>query len=580
MKHFFMSLKRSDILKMISIFAFFAIIVRLFILQVVSHEKYVAKAREEQVKKLTIPAKRGKIYALDGDNPIPIVLNDTVYTLFVDPKVLNDKAKNQIREALEDLPKDNVLPDLEHRLNNSDSRYQVLARSVSLKDATKLKTKKISNLGFQAQSKRVYPEGKLASQVLGFVNYEGGQYGVEGGLDKELSGKDGILEAVTDVAEVPLTIGSDFVNVPAQDGKNLVLTIDRNIQKEAEKITAKWTKEFEADSVSLLVMNPNNGQVQAMANTPDFDPNEFNKVKDVAAFNNNITMLAYEPASVMKIFTDATGIDRGVITPETKYYNHGYVKVYDRIINNSTNFLLGNITIQDGFNQSYNTSTVFVLAELGGGSVNMNGVRILYDYFHNKFNFGKYTGIEVPESAGVVVSPDKNDGTEVRYANMTFGQGLNVPMIQVASALSTIVNGGNLYKPTVIAGEIDADNNFIKKDNPLVQSGIIKKGTTESMIRMMNTLHKRFWGKEKAYQGFTIGGKTGTAETIVDGKYTKSQTVASYVGFGGGDKPEYVIMVRVAGKNKQYDGMDHGNKVFEDMSKWLINYLKIQPKKG
>lgn len=563
------------LLKSIMVICFLLILGRLVNLQIINHSKYVKLARQEQVKRLIIPAKRGRIYAMSGSEPSLLVLNETVYNVFADPEVV--KSKSKVVAALKEIAPKNILGDLEEKLSKDGSRYQVVALGLSREQAEKLKAKKLAGVGFHAISQRVYPEGKLAAQVLGFVNSEGGQYGIEGSMNNQLAGKDGVLEAVTDVAEVPLTIGEQYVNEPAVDGKNIVLSIDKNIQAQAEKILSERLAEAGADKGSLLVIDPQTGKVMAMANNPTYNPKEFSRVEEAELFNNDIVTSPYEPGSVMKVFTLATGLDMGLISPSTTYNNLDYVTVGDRTIRNAYRGFTGTITMQTALNYSLNTGMVNVLSRLGGGSINNQAKNNLYDYFYNRFNFGKLTDIELIESPGTVVSPDKVEGNAVRYANMAFGQGLDLTMIQVASAMSAVANGGFYYQPSVVAGYMDDEDRFIREEPKLARQNVVSDQTSTTIRKMMVEGRSTLANQTKR-EGFEIGGKTGTSETIRDGKYVMNVTIASYLGFGGGNRPEYVIMVRVSGSGKQLEGDIHAAPIFNDMSNWLINYLKIQPK--
>ena len=563
------------LLKSIMVICFLLILGRLVNLQIINHSKYVKLARQEQVKRLIIPAKRGRIYAMSGSEPSLLVLNETVYNVFADPEVV--KSKSKVVAALKEIAPKNILGDLEEKLSKDGSRYQVIALGISREQAEKLKAKKLAGVGFHAISQRVYPEGKLAAQVLGFVNSEGGQYGIEGSMNNQLAGKDGVLEAVTDIAEVPLTIGEQYVNEPAVDGKNIVLSIDKNIQAQAEKILSERLAEAGADKGSLLVIDPQTGKVMAMANNPTYNPKEFSRVEEAELFNNDIVTSPYEPGSVMKVFTLATGLDMGLISPSTTYNNLDYVTVGDRTIRNAYRGFTGTITMQTALNYSLNTGMVNVLSRLGGGSINNQAKNNLYDYFYNRFNFGKLTDIELIESPGTIVSPDKVEGNAVRYANMAFGQGLDLTMIQVASAMSAVANGGFYYQPSVVAGYMDDEGRFIREEPKLARQNVVSDQTSTT-IRKMMVEGRSTLANQTMREGFEIGGKTGTSETIRDGKYVMNVTIASYLGFGGGNRPEYVIMVRVSGSGKQLEGDIHAAPIFNDMSNWLINYLKIQPK--
>ncbi len=550
------------------------IVVRLFQLQVIDHQKYRQLAYQEQVKKLTIPAHRGLIYALDHQTPAPLVMNETVYTMFVDPQVVKDD--KAVLAALVGLNQDLIIGNPAEKLTQKNTRYQVLARGLSRQQAEAIKAKKLTGIGFQAVSRRIYPEGALASQVLGFVNANGGQYGVEGKLDKRLTGENGVLEAVTDISDVPLTVGEKYTNIPARNGDNLVLSIDRNIQSQVEKILKAGLEKVGADNGSALVMNPQTGQIMAMVNYPSYSVAEFNKVKDVALFNNATVDRPYEAGSVIKVFTVAMGINEGKITPQTVFYNQDTVKVGDRTIKNAYKGKIGNITMQDALQYSLNTGMVNIISRLGGGNIDRSARNIIYNYFHDRFRLGQKTNVELPETAGIIIPPTEVEGNAVRYSNMSFGQGMDVTMVQVAAGFSAIINGGVYYQPTVLAGTVE--NGIFKAQAPKVIDGQVVKNTTSTQVRQMLTEARRLYYKNVDRAGYEIGGKTGTSEKIVDGKYVENQTIATYLGYGGTNRPEYVIMIRVDGKGKYLAGNTDATPIFTDISNWLIDYLKLYPK--
>lgn len=553
-------------------------VIRLFYLQIIQHDYYVSQADNEQIKRLTIPAKRGVIYALDGAKPVQLVMNETVYTVFADPQVADSSAK--IIDTIHKVAGGNARDDLQGLLDKKQSRYQILATKITRTQAELIKAEKLKGVGFQEQTQRVYPEGALAAQTIGFVDFEGnGKYGVEGGLEERLKGKDGLLQSVTDVSDVPLTIGNRNINQPAVDGDNLVLTIDRNVQSYAEQALAAGVKRTGATNASVLIMDPQTGKVMAMANQPTYKPAEFNKVEDAAAFNNATISAPYEPGSDIKTLTFATGIDKGVITADSTFNNTDYITVDDRVISNATKGQTGIITFQHALNWSLNTGFVTVAQRLGDGKTITRGARdTMYDYFHNRFGLGELTGIELSgETPGTVISPDQPDGNAVRYSNMAFGQGLDVTMVQVASAFSSMINGGHYYKPTVIAGKVDPNGAYIALPAPTPVRTTITQSTSDQIVKATQIARATFYsGVDK--KGYTIGGKTGTSQTLRDGKYVDSETVGTYLGYGGTDTPRYVIMVQVSGKDKPLQGARDALPIFTDISNWMIDYLKLQPK--
>lgn len=567
---------RSKILAAVLIGVVAIFVVRLFYLQVIEHGKYAALADNAQLKRLEIPAKRGEIYTMDGSTPTKLVLNQAVYTLFADPQTLGDTAK--IKDVIQRVAGGNLRPGIDDMLANKQSRYQILAKGLSRTQADLIKKESLAGIGFQEETQRVYPEGQLAAQTLGFVNAEGkGQYGIEGKLNDRLTGTPGLLQSVTDISNVPLTIGDRNINKPPKNGENIVLSIDRNVQSYAESALVKGLEKAGATKGSVIVMDPQTGKVMAMANYPTYNPTEFTKVQDGADFTNATVSVPYEPASVLKTFTMAAGIDQGVMTADTTFVNTDTIRIEDRVINNALKGHRGTLTMQQALNWSLNTGTVEMAQRMGGGSINREARDTLYAYYHDRFGLGQLTGIEVSgETKGNVISPAEQEGNAVRYANMTFGQGLDVTMVQVAAGFSSIVNGGHYYKPTVLNGVVQPNGTFMQYQVSTPRTTI--KASTSTQMRDMTIEARKSFFVNQDREGYMIGGKTGTSETLINGKYVKNQTIGSYLGFGGDDAPRYVIMVQVSADGKNLEGGIHAGPIFTDISNWMIDYLKLQPK--
>ena len=567
---------RSKILAAVLIGVVAIFVVRLFYLQVIEHGKYAALADNAQLKRLEIPAKRGEIYTMDGSTPTKLVLNQAVYTLFADPQTVGDTAK--IKDVIQRVAGGNLRPGIDDMLANKQSRYQILAKGLSRTQADLIKKESRAGIGFQAETQRVYPEGQLAAQTLGFVNAEGkGQYGIEGKLNDRLTGTPGLLQSVTDISNVPLTIGDRNINITPKNGENIVLSIDRNVQSYAESALVKGLEKAGATKGSVIVMDPQTGKVMAMANYPTYNPTEFTKVQDGADFTNATVSVPYEPASVLKTFTMAAGIDQGVMTADTTFVNTDTIRIEDRVINNALKGHRGTLTMQQALNWSLNTGTVEMAQRMGGGSINREARNTLYAYYHDRFGLGQLTGIEVSgETKGNVISPAEQEGNAVRYANMTFGQGLDVTMVQVAAGFSSIVNGGHYYKPTVLNGVVQPNGTFMQYQVSTPRTTI--KASTSTQMRDMTIEARKSFFVNQDREGYMIGGKTGTSETLINGKYVKNQTIGSYLGFGGDDAPRYVIMVQVSADGKNLEGGIHAGPIFTDISNWMIDYLKLQPK--
>lgn len=574
---------RSRILASVVLVIAAVFVLRLFYLQVIQHNHYVSLAQQEQVKKERLPATRGEIYALSGDSPVKLVLNETVYTVFVDPAVIieNDSA-DKVEKVMKAVAGGNVVDDFDKLLDKEDSRYQIIAKRVTRTQAEKIKDEKLSGIGFTAVSQRVYPEGQLAAQTLGFVNADGvGNYGLEGYMNDELAGKDGRLETVTDVSDVPLTIGDRNIREPAENGKNIVMSIDRNVQSKVEQALAAGIQRSRATDASVVVMDPNTGRVMAMANLPTYNPSEYYKVNDAALFNNGTISAPYEPGSDVKTYTMAAAIDKGVATANDTYYNTDSIKVDDRTITNATKGHTGVISFQTALTWSLNTGFVTLAERLGNGKEITKTARdTMYEYFHDRLGLGQTTGIELAnEQKGIIISPDDADGNAVRYSNMSFGQGLDATLIQVTSGFCALINGGNYYKPTVISGYVNGEGEYVQNATPQpAKLGVVKETTSQQIKEMTYVARSSFRGIDKA--GYYIGGKTGTSQVIKNGVYADDETIATYLGYGGSDidHPEYVIMVSIHGDHRILGGSADAMPIFTDISNWMLDYLKIQPK--
>ena len=576
--------KRTDLIRVLLALCFILIVARMYDLQIVSHQKYVDLAMSQQTMQNTIFAKRGEIYMMDGDNTTPVVMNEKVYTISVDPFLLRSEGGQELKEdeaKIDQLVQGYAVNTWDKVFANEASRYAVIAKNVPYERAKQIKDAKITGVYAQGSTKRVYPEGDLAAQVLGFVNADGkGQYGIEGSLNKELTGVNGILKTVKDVNNIPLTIGKNNVRVPAQDGKNVVLSIDRNIQKKTEDAIKATIEKFHVTNASAVVMNPRNGQILAMAGTPTYNPAEYAKVTDARAFQTDVTMSAFNPASVCKTFALAAAVDSGVMTPETTYNNTDLVTIDGWPIQNAIKGHTGNISMQEVLTYSLNTGSIQALRLLGGSEteITYQGKEKLYDYYYNRFGLGKYTGIELAESKGTVIPPTDIDGTNARYANMTFGQSLDLTMIQVATAFSAVVNGGDYYTPTLVAGEIK-NGEFVRDVLKERDHQAIESSTSETMRKMLHTARLVFPNVKYYDEGVYVGGKTGTAQVVKNGKYTFDETIATYIGYGARsetDYPEYVIMTKVWEDNRRLDGGMNAKPIFDEISQFMVNYLKMR----
>ncbi len=554
-------------------------VLRLFYIQIINHEKYLAKANEMQISKRTVNPERGQIYTKDQNGDImPLVLNQTVYTVFADPTQV--KNADKVEQTIKQIAGSQVIKGNFEKLGSTTLQYVVLARQVSHSQAEQIQEADLAGVGLQSSTRRVYTEGKLANQVLGFVNADGkGQYGIEQYLNSELTGTAGLLQSVTDVRKIPLTIGVHDVSIPATDGTDYVLTLDRSVQAQAEKLLKEGLDNVDSNSGSIIVMNPNNGHVVAMANYPDFDPNDYTSVTDGTVFQNNAVSYAFEPGSVMKTMTTSMSLDLGKIAPSTTFVDPGCVQIDDAKICNADGeekFKGQTLTMTKVLQYSLNTGVVWQLKQIGGGDITKSARQTMYGYFHDKYRFGQRTGVEQPgEGKGTIFSPDNVQGNKVRYANMTFGQGVSVTMVQMAAAFSATINGGTYYQPTLIEGTLDDNGKEHLVASKALETGVVSANTSDNIRQMMFEARRGSW--PTADNGYYVGSKTGTAQIYDDATrtYSKTRTTGTTIGFGA-DKDgnaQYVIMVRIEYSGREgFAGSLAANPVFTKMSNWLAQY--------
>lgn len=576
-------LQRRRLSLLIGLMGFFGIIffVKLVYIQVILYGHYVKQATTSQTRAYEIPATRGQLYDLDGDTPAPLALNQTLGVVWADPTHLNDKVKTaaELAPILGGTATDYVTK-IDHA-----SRYVELGTRVPADQQAKVKALHLSGVGITQRDYRTYPEGALASQVLGFVNSDGtGQYGVEGYLDGSLAGTPGEFAAKTDTSGVPVAAANNIAKQPV-DGTSYVLTIDRNIQAEAERELAAQVQNVKAKSGSVVIMDPKTGAIKAMANYPTYDPNAYRAVTDYSVFSNNTVSSEFEPGSTMKVLTYAAGLDQGKITPDTTYDDPGFYVVDGRRVSNAAGDVVGpHRTMTYALKLSLNTGAMFVLRTLGGtlDHINLAGKRTLYDYFTNHFGLGVLTGIEqAGEASGTVNQPSDNSGNDVNYANMAFGQGMSVTMIQMVSAMAAIANGGKLYQPTLIAGTLNLDGTISKNAPKLIKSGVISDKTRSLLNSMLEEVVNHGTGYRAALDnaGYALAGKTGSAQIPKpDGSgYIEGANIGSFLGYAPAADPRFVMMVRLDQPQGAQFAETTTVPLFSSLASWLFKYDAIPP---
>lgn len=561
-------------------------IFRLFYVQVIRYSYYEAEALGSQLKLYEIPAERGAINALDGGESVPLVLNEQRYNIVADPEIIIDKEETALRVAdVLGISKDDIKSQLENQ-----SRYEILAKKQT-KDV-KLEIEKLMAdgdiIGVFAEKtvQRVYPNAGLASQILGFVNDEGeGNYGIEEFLEDELSGTAGRVKSLTDQNGIPLLANGDNIQEDPVDGKDVTLTIEVAMQRQVEEILKQGVENARSKSGSVIVVDANTGAIKAMANYPTYNAADFATTEDASLFTNPSVSSVLEPGSIMKTLTVAAGIDSGSVGADQTYYDPSFYKIGDATVRNvEEDGGAATRSIADILRFSLNTGATWLLMQMGDGELNEKGRLVWNDYLTNHYMLGKATGIEQGfEEAGYIPSPTEGFGLDIQYANTSFGQGMTATPLQMLMAVTSAVNGGKYYQPTLVAGYTDENGDYEEKEPVVVNSDVVSPEVSNRLVGFMeNAIAGNNLIKKVLREGYTIGGKTGTAEVArPEGGYYEDRFNGTYVGFVGGDKPEYVIISRVNEPGiGGYAGTTAAAPVFIDVTNMLIDNFSVQAKKA
>lgn len=566
------------------VFGVFAI--RLFYLQIIKHDTYTKKAQSDQIREYEVDADRGTIYAMSGENTVPLVVNQKLYTVYADPATVKhaDDAATKLAPAL-----GMSETDVHKLLTAKGLRYVILKKKVSAADSKKILALKLAGVGTQERNYRAYPQGSLAAQVLGFVNDDGkGEYGLEQALNKELGGKKGQLKAVTDVNGIPLAASTDNLLIQPVAGEDVTLTIDLGMQTQLEQILKNAQELNKSKKVGAIVMDVSNGAIKAMGNYPTFDPANYQNVDDASVFQNAVVTEPIEPGSITKLLTAAAGLDTGSITTSSTYYDPGSWTIDGyKVTNIAEDGGPGNHNVADVLNMSLNTGATWILMQMSGGGdkITDKGRQTLYDYFTKHFRIGKETGIEQGyEGTGYIVGPEnKDNGIAITYANMAFGQGYSASALQMVSALTSIVNGGTYYQPHLVAKRTFADGTSKATGSKVLANDVISANTSKEMRDLMAYIVRghSYSAGMKFSSNYEVGGKTGTAEIAkTGGGYRDDLFSGTYMGYVGGDTPKYAIIVYNIEPHsyKGYAGVGTAQPVFADIAHMLIDHYDVTPK--
>jgi stage V sporulation protein D (sporulation-specific penicillin-binding protein) len=561
-------------------------IARLFYLQIVKHDYYQKLAFADQLKEYKITAPRGVIKAHDGSDTVPIVLNETLYTLYADPSFAQNDAKEDAQKLASVIGGD--ANSYEKLIKTPKSRYVILQKRVSRDQKDKVTVLKLPGIGLQEQNYRNYPQGSMASQLLGFVNNDSkGTYGLEQAMNKELAGQDGELKAITDAAGVPLAASHDNIQVDPRRGDDVVLTIDVAMQKQLESLLKQGLDRAKSKSGSALIIDPSTGAIKAMANWPTYNPAEYFKESDASVFNNAAVSSPLEVGSIMKTLTAAAALDQGAVKPDTSYYDPSHWPLDGHEITNiEEDGGAGTHNIASILNLSINTGATWMLMQMGGktGEVTKNARDKWHDYMVNHYELGKKTGIEQGyEAEGYIPDPDKGYALQLTYANTSFGQAMTATPLQMGAAISSVVNGGIYYQPHLVDYTVNPSGQKLVKKPVVANNHVVSAEVSKQMIGLMEYVvdgHKAAFPYLNFPDNYIVGGKTGTAQIAnPGGGYYGDKYNGTYMGFVGGDKPQYVIVVRVNAPGVGgYAGSQAAQPLFSDLAHMLINNFNVAPK--
>ncbi|MDO9231421.1 MAG: penicillin-binding protein 2 [bacterium] len=552
---------------LISLFAL-SIIFRLYNLQILSLDYYRGLSEGQHSIFSNLIPERGEIFLKDKDGDYPVAVNKSTKLAFAVPREMND-SKNVAEVLSKTLGLDEA--ELKEKLGKEDDMYEVLKHRLSEEEIANLNNLKLDGVHLSDESFRYYPGGELASQVLGFVGWRGetfgGRYGVENYFDKELIGQEGKLFQNKDNAGRWIPTGKKELT-SAQNGDDLVLTIDRIIQYQTEKILKSAVEKFEADRGAIIVMDPPTGKILALASYPYFDPNNYQN-EDLEKFRNIAVSDAYESGSVFKTFTLASAIDDGKISPETTYTDTGAVKEAGYTMRNSDLKAYGLQTMTQVLEKSLNTGVIYAEKLLGNANFS--------DYVE-RFGFGETTGIDLPGEGAGNIANLKNKKADINFFTASFGQGISVTPIQLVSAYNAIANGGTLMKPQIVDRIIHSDGSF-EEVAPQEVRKVISQSTANQVSQMLESVVLVGHGKRAGVPGYKVGGKTGTAQVASTEKkgYEEGKNIGSFAGFAPLDNPQFTILVRMDDPKAVEWAESSAAPTFGELMKFLLDYKNIKP---
>jgi cell division protein FtsI/penicillin-binding protein 2 len=545
------------------------LVIRFFSVQVVQHGFYTALAQGQHSIFQKLFPERGEILAREPDGSLfPLATNRDLNLLYAVPTQV--EKPEEAAKALAPLlgkPEDELLP----RLSKADDIYEPLAHELNDDQRAKIEALNLKGIAFAPERTRYYPDGPTAGHLLGFWGFSGderqGQYGLEGYFENELKGSPGHLAAERDAGGRLIPIG-DQSFVPAQNGDDIILTIDRTVQFKACSALSAAVERHGASGGSLIILDPKTGKILALCGAPTFDPNNYREVEDISAYLNPAVNTTYEPGSVMKAITMAAAIDQGKVTPDSTYVDEGKKVIGKYTIKNSDGKAHGVQTMTQVLEESLNTGAIYAMEQVGPETFRR--------YIQN-FGFGAKTGLTLAGEGSGNISSLSQKG-EIYPATGSFGQGITTTPIQLAQAFGAIANHGMMMKPYLVDEIVKAGNVRVKTE-PVSVRQVISSKTATTISAMLANVVKNGHGTRAAVPGYFIAGKTGTAQIPLKDRagYDPDNTIGTFAGFGPVEDPRFVMIVKIDEPKDVQFAESTAAPLFGEVATFLLHYLDIPP---
>ena len=541
---------------------FVALGYRSFEIQVLQSDKFSAGAKKQHSRVYKMPPIRGTLY---DRNKKPLATSVWATSIYVNPKKVKDpdKLARAISKPL-GLSRKKLL-----RSARSEKPFVWIKRGEDSETAKKIEAMGISGVGFAEEPRRIYPNGSLLGQALGFTNIDlKGVEGLEYGFEKTLAGKSATARIRTDGRGN--RISDALLNAKEQStkGNDVLLTVDSNIQHITETALEKGLREMKADKGAALLMNPQTGEILSMASYPFFDPNRFGEFSQETRKNLPIWM-SFEPGSTLKVFLAATLLEEKMGDENTEYdCENGKQRVGPKTIKDVHGH--GILTVSETITYSSN-----ICAWKMGKTL---GKKKLHDSLRN-FGFGKTVGVDLPGEASGKIQNLRNWG-DIELATISFGQGISVTAIQLATALSSIANGGYLMKPYIVRKVVSPEGKVLLEKNPEMLKRVVSYDTASKITAILEQVVEKGTGKNARISGYRVAGKTGTAQMSnpETGTYYKNRYLSSFIGFAPADDPRLALVVIAENPRKHTYGGIVAAPIFKSITEKVLFYMRIPPR--